>query len=199
MVPFLPALLRKASGEVVRIRNIKESDCEWIYTHITSLTSAGDGFGLDEYPTLEFYKRIFLHTHYTLIFEDLKNGCRPISICQGRPSYFTRYKDTKFMDQDIFILPGYTGKGYAAEFMQTTFSIFKDLGYCGTLTDTLVDNPITFATQRKLLKWNYLGSLPNCTYKRNLGWVDTLFTFFDYGWIQGFQEKENVTILTGRL
>lgn len=135
----------------------------------------GRGFGLDEWPTDEYFERMIINrSHNFLVIEKLTETAFAAIILSN--SAYSRGASAKLMDGYCAFHPDYVGRGFAKEVAALVNQLGVQLGFRAMHTDAAVNNMAAVAA---LLSDGFAmtGVIPKSIYILDQGWVDTVLFF----------------------
>jgi hypothetical protein len=89
-VEFLPQRFVFESGIAVVVRSARKDEDRILYDIMRSAADAGIGYGVDEFPTFDYFRLKVLLEHVCIVFEDELNG--KVTILQDRSCRGTYFK-----------------------------------------------------------------------------------------------------------
>ena len=158
------------------LRTANTSEYKIIYDMLVDAANAGDGFGIDEYPTFALFNSHFLNssTLLAVVREGDIIGAAvvgPSNLCRGdKPEVASVY---------IYLLHSFRGKGLGREMSDIIYKTLKDLGWKGILTQVLVTGNYPFQFLEKL-GYISVGFLPYSAYVKGLGWTNSAVYYKDF-------------------
>jgi len=208
-VPFLPVRYVLDDGTAIIIRSMNNrEEIRSFYDAFKATAATGDGYGLDELPSIGYFVRWYVDDFYNLVFEldstssqfqqseskTSDNGHATSSsgtvICYSNfgPSLFSRsITNPVLSDGNIVVLPEFRGRRWAKEIQEVQFSICHDVGYKLIFGETSVKNKAAIFTMKRLGAV-FTGSIPRGIYFKNVGWVDLLTLYVV--WNESFEERQ---------
>ncbi len=172
-----------ASGKTVVVEEAREQDYIAIEELIREAATEGRGFGLDEFaPTGAFNRNLFRDRRSHAAVVRLSPSDAPIAALVFGTSAVCR-TENKLMSGYIAVSKLHRGSGVGTLLLKTLINTAKTLGFEGVLFDV-------YQTESRTISWSkrhgfhVTGSLPECGYVKNQGFVDALLMYrefqFDY-------------------
>src|SRR6218665_317704 len=183
LVDFLPAKYTFANGLEVICRNMQKQEDSVIYEIWKSAAAEGDGYGIDEMPTLAIFRTQILLDHYCVVFEEIATG-RIVGLTLITSSYYARTSEGIFGESSLFIRKEFRGRELAPEAIWIEIALMKQLGFKWLLNDALASNQrMLTSIQRSRVEnplvWQTVGVIPDGCYTEGYGWDDQVITWFD--------------------
>ena len=177
-IPFLPVNHVFRNGTELVLRNCREGEDESMYKCLMVYVDRGEGYTLDDFPTLYTFRGYFLRDHYVAVIENPSNADIVGYLLMGNSECTRSMKETYIADTCLLIAPNYQSGGFGVELMEIGLGIMQDLGYSATLSDLLLSNlPMFNVTTR--LGYSKIGVIPNVAYMEGEGWQDSVYSHYD--------------------
>ena len=191
-IPFLPQKYIFKNGIAVVCRNAKKDDDEEIFAMFTEAAEKGMGYGADEFLSLSTFRVLMLLEHHCVVFEEESTGSLIGSTFVG-DSWYVRSKKGRLGESSLVVSREFRGKGLGGEMTNIELGLLKDLGYRGTVNDSLASNHRMGTILRKEHggRMVTIGVIPNGTFTaQGIGWEDQLLYWndFDVTKVRNFME-----------
>ena len=177
-IPFLPVNHVSRNGTELVLRNFREGEDESMYKCLMVYADRGEGYTLDDFPTLYVFRGCFLRDHYVAVIENSSNADIVGYLLIGNSECIRSMKETYIADTRLLIEPNYQSGGFGVELMEIGLGIMKDMGYSAILSDLHLSNlPMFNVTTR--LGYSKIGVIPNVAYMEGEGWQDSVCSHYD--------------------
>ena len=136
-VAFLPIELALKDGRRAIVRNMQSSECGILYKLFMGAAGQGEGYSVDEYPSLRAFVEEVVESYYSVIIEDKSSGDIMAGF-QFAPTVFSRMREPPVCDSHIVINPRFAGKGVGTELCRMMMSTCREMGFNAMINDTLL-------------------------------------------------------------
>jgi len=177
-IPFLPQSYTFRSGIRVILRNMRKEEDEIMFSILNESAERGEGFGISEFPSLDYFRMHFLADCYSVILEDVDTGAI-IGFTLLSSSWYTRIGSAgEYYGGNLVLSKQFRGKRIGAELLPIEHGIARELGFTRSVHDRFISNEAMAAAIRHggamgILN-TIIGFLPNAGYVKNVGWEDVV-------------------------
>lgn len=188
-IDFLPVKYTFSSGVAVLYRNMKKSEDTVLYEIWKSAAAKGEGYGLDEIPTLAAFRALILLEDYCAVLEELGTG-KVVGMAFIAHSYYTRTSEIKTGESCLFLTDEFRQRQMGREALVLDLGMLKELGFEVSLNDTLSSNlRMTAITGNRSSYWQVVGAIPDGCYCEGYGWDDQIILQCNLDGVSGFLEQ----------
>lgn len=188
-IDFLPVKYTFSSGVAVLYRNMKKSEDTVLYEIWKSAAAKGEGYGLDEIPTLAAFRALILLEDYCAVLEELGTG-KVVGMAFIAHSYYTRTSKLKAGESSLFLTDEFRQRQMGREALVLDLGMLKELGFEVSLNDTLSSNlRMTAITGNRSSYWQVVGAIPDGCYCEGYGWDDQIILQCNLDGVSGFLEQ----------
>ncbi|CAH1790013.1 unnamed protein product, partial [Owenia fusiformis] len=146
-VTSLPRKFSVLDGREFTARYADETEYIEVYNIIKDAADDGVGFGIDDFPTFEYFVDRMARGHVFCITEKTTNAIVGMFTCI--PSKYSRTPNSPFAAGPAIMKDGFRNIGIGGNIRRITEDIAKELGYQGFLGDTLeINQPILDSYER---------------------------------------------------
>ena len=169
------------NGSKSRIRSTKENcDIEKAFDILSQAANNGDGFAIDEFPSLEIFQKMFLHGRQ-LILIDIDNNLN-VGVGILGESHLCRSAGTPNAVIYFYLLPHVRGHGYGKTLFLKLEEHAARCGFTAILTDLFITRNIPYLSKfLRHLNYTNTGNIPLSGYVKGQGLTDTLVFYKKFG------------------
>ena len=174
---LLPIIYKLPGGQPIQVEEAMPEDYLAIEEMIRHSAMEGRGFGLDEFTKTGVFNRNLLRNSHAVVAR-LEHGGAPIAATIFGTSAVCR-TENKLMGGYIVVSTSHRGSGVGTKLMNTLVVIAKTLGYEGMLMDVYRSESRTISWSKRM-GFYVTGSLPDCGYVKDQGYVDSLLLYREF-------------------
>jgi len=163
---------------------------------------SGQGYGLDDCPSLEIFYQTKLRGNYSIVITTVdtttpakggsarassitslnQTGSTLVSFSLISDAWHSRNPDARLGESSIVVREEFRGQGLARQLIEIELSLMKELGYRGMLNDALLSNSrMQHALKGNAYPSGVVGVIPDGTLTANYGWDDQVIDLTDFG------------------
>lgn len=172
-VPILPITATTKQGFKFTFRNARIEEDEIMYKMLSDAANEGDGYAIDEMPTLNFFRMIYLTGNAAVIMEDVATKTVAgamifLKALQGRRATSSNVGTAVILNKE------YRSSGLNNLARAVGIVVLRSMGFKQEFS-------ITFSTNHAAIKAakrfhiQTIGIFPNGAYQRGRGWVDLVY------------------------
>merc|ERR1711976_284891 len=168
-------LTYKVSGKEVLLDYVKDSECTELFELYRASAMRGQGYGEDEFRSVEEFKKNFVSKGHAIIGRDPTSDKIVLSF-SITPSPYCRSSTPLVADGYILVDPSLRGKGVGFQTVKLMLRLIKDIGYEGCVSDTFMTNVPMY----KLMVgtgFNPVAYIPKCAFVKGKGWTDAVVLY----------------------
>lgn len=125
---FLPRRYIFESGLTVNVRSATKNDMPRLYAVMKSVADTGQGYGVDEFPTLNAF--CFMTSDlYVVVVEEDNSSRKLVAFLTIGDSWYVRSKNSRCCEGSLVVSPEFQGCGIGLEMVNVETSIEVELGY----------------------------------------------------------------------
>ncbi|CAH1790012.1 unnamed protein product [Owenia fusiformis] len=167
-VTSLPRTFNVQDGREFTARSAEETEYFEVYNIIKDAADDGVGFGIDDFPTFEYFVDCMARGHVFCITEKASDKIVGMFTCI--PSKYSRTPNSPFAAGPAIMKDGYRGIGIYGNIREISEDIAKELGYQGILGDMLeINQPIIDSYER--YGYKLVARIPRSSFVKGEGWV----------------------------
>ena len=170
----------------------REEDIDF-FNHLQNAAATGDGYGEDEFVSLDYFRSQYLLNNYNIVVENpTKVGDVIAMINFGPEVSLARCSEACLTDASVIILPCHRAKGYSSLASAVYLAMARSQGYTKVFLSSAATNSHTV---RMMMEDDstFIGCLPDNLHLAGWGLVDTLLSYKDITHIvQPSQNKKEI-------
>lgn len=172
-VPILPITLTTKQGVKFTFRNARMEEDELMYKMMSDAGSEGDGYAIDEYPTLDFFRIFYLADSAAVIIEEeaTKTMAGVLIFLQ---SIIYRRATSSVADPAVIIKKEYRGSGLSLLARVVMILVERSVGFKREFGMTFSTNKATLKTWKNS-SFPTIGTFPNGAHQGLHGWMDLVY------------------------
>jgi hypothetical protein len=191
-----------SDGTTVTIRSMSNAaEIRPYFAALKDAIASGDGYGIDELPSLGYFVRWYVTNFYNIVYElalwegsdsgeidPQAHKCKKvIGYANFGPSLFSRSVNHAILsDGNIVMLPEFRSRRWSSELQQIQFEISYDVGFRCVFGETSIKNIPSMLSMRRL-GVILTGSIPRGIYFKDVGWTDLVMLHRKL--VESYQEK----------
>ena len=144
------------------------TDTKTAFDILNHAVQLGDGFALDEFPTLELFQKYFLSGRQLILLQD-DHHVKAVAVVGS--SLLCRSSDSSSSTLYMYVVPQWRNKGYGTYLIEYIEGYLVKQGYTSIITDVFMskDFPHRFLRKRGLIP---TGILPMSGFIKGQGLTD---------------------------
>ncbi|CAH1790011.1 unnamed protein product [Owenia fusiformis] len=167
-ISSLPRRFTVKDGREFTARYVDKTEYFEVFNMIKDAADNGVGFGIDEFPTFEYFMDSMSRGHIFCITENTSNDIVGMFTCI--PSKYSRTQMSQFAAGPSIMKHGYRGIGIYGNIRDMSEDLAKELGYQGILGDMLeINQPIIDSYER--YGYKLVAKIPRSSFVKGKGWV----------------------------
>lgn len=172
-VPILPITLTTKQGVTFTFRNARMDEDELMYKMMSDAGSEGDGYAIDEFPTLDFFRIFCLADSAAVIIEDeaTKTVAGVLIFLQAIVS---RKATGSVADPAVIIKKEYRSSGLSLLARVVMIMVERSVGFKREFGMTFSANKATLKSWKKS-NFPTIGIFPNGAHQGLHGWMDLVY------------------------
>ena len=171
----LPRTFTSSSGLKAMVDYLKEEDIPEVYGMFRKAASKEEGYSKDEFDTLETFQDIIIDHGHPLVVTDLQTS-KIFAALTIVPNVMSRSVDPCLADCYMVIAEDYRNKGLGIHILSIVTQLQRELGYTGSLSDTVSENVAMNRLVEKL-GYSYVGCIPKAAEGTNGEMIHMIIMF----------------------
>ncbi|CAH1790010.1 unnamed protein product, partial [Owenia fusiformis] len=174
LLPDLPGKIRSPEGDIFFTDIPNDSQLVEAYALFQATVNKDDGFGVDDYPTLDYFIDYMCHDSIVPFVMYQKPEKKILGFFSTCPSRFCRGVNPVFCGGTTVFHDSMKDHGVYNQMADLYWEYAQHLGYEGYLGETFVNNKKVIHTLTEHQNFKILGELPKISRLKHSGWVNSL-------------------------
>lgn len=174
-VSILPITATTKQGLKFTFRNARLKDDEIMYKILSNAANDGDGFGIDELPTLDCFRMIYLAGNAAVIIEDEATKAI-VGVMIFLKSLGGRRATGSIVDTAVILCAEHRHSGLTYLAYAVAAIVKRSVGFKRELGITFASNKAAIKASKKF-GLQTIGTFPKGAILRGHGWVDLVYSF----------------------